>query len=339
MNEQTYRRGRTGELVRPFATSAGVECRGYSLGLQRSLVDFGAEESFDQAAERVREHYGIEVSESAIRRYSEAHGSAMLAEQEAQEARLGAGGAGQMIGEMDGSLIPIVTTSQAADQRQTRKVSWIEARLALAYAQGSRSPCFAATLGDVAAAGAGLAICLARAGGGEQSRLHCVGDGAKWIVDQVEARFGERAEYLIDFYHVSEYLARAAVAIAGAEAERWRRERQEDLRENRALRVLGALKPHLEAAEVADEEAPVRSCYRYLINRLDQLNYKGALERGLPIGSGEIESAHRYVVQKRLKLSGAWWKEENAACMLALRVTRANGDWQSYWERLRQEAA
>jgi len=86
------------------------------------------------------------------------------------------------------------------------------------------------------------------------------------------------------------------VAIAGVEAERWRREQQEHLRENRALRVLGALKPHLEAAAVADEEAPARSCYRYLSNRLDHLNYKEAIERGLPIGSGEIESAHRYVI-------------------------------------------
>jgi hypothetical protein len=31
----------------------------------------------------------------------------------------------------------------------------------------------------------------------------------------------------------------------------------------------------------------------------------------LPIGSGEIESGHRYVFQNRLKISGAWWKMEN----------------------------
>ena len=37
-----------------------------------------------------------------------------------------------------------------------------------------------------------------------------------------------------------------------------------------------------------------------------------ARERKLPIGSGEIESAHRHLVQKRLKLAGAWWKETNA---------------------------
>ena len=49
---------------------------------------------------------------------------------------------------------------------------------------------------------------------------------------------------------------------------------------------------------------PVRACLRYLSNRPHQLDYKGALEKGLPIGSGEIESAHRYVIQQRLKLPG-----------------------------------
>ena len=47
--------------------------------------------------------------------------------------------------------------------------------------------------------------------------------------------------------------------------------------------------------------------YSYLATRKDQLKYAEAIAEGLPIGSGEIESAHRYVAQKRLKLPGAWW--------------------------------
>ena len=39
-------------------------------------------------------------------------------------------------------------------------------------------------------------------------------------------------------------------------------------------------------------------------HRKHDLDYKTALEKGLPIGSGEIESAHRYVIQERLKLPG-----------------------------------
>ena len=78
-------------------------------------------------------------------------------------------------------------------------------------------------------------------------------------------------------------------------------------------------------------DAPARCCYPYLSSRQDQLDYQGALEQGLPIGSGEIESAHRYLVQKRLKLPGAWWTAANAEHMLALRVNRANEEWSEYW--------
>jgi hypothetical protein len=59
----------------------------------------------------------------------------------------------------------------------------------------------------------------------------------------------------------------------------------------------------------------------------------------LPIGSGEIESAHRYVFQNRLKIAGGWWKMENLGKMIALRVLRANGGWEDYWSNLHEEAA
>lgn len=76
------------------------------------------------------------------------------------------------------------------------------------------------------------------------------------------------------------------------------------------------------------------ACYRYLSNRTDQLDYKTAIEKGFPIGSGEIESAHRYVIQERLKLPGAWWKAANADAMLACSKVRSNNRWNDYWEAL-----
>ena len=96
--------------------------------------------------------------------------------------------------------------------------------------------------------------------------------------------------------------------------------------------VIENLALHLEAEDVESSQAPVRACHRYLSNRTNQLDYKSAIEEGLPIGSGEIESAHRYVIQKRLKLSGAWWKVENVRPMLTLRVVRANEEWENYWD-------
>jgi hypothetical protein len=45
------------------------------------------------------------------------------------------------------------------------------------------------------------------------------------------------------------------------------------------------------------------------------------------IGSGAIESAHRTVVQKRMKLSGQRWSFSGAQNMLNLRVTSMNNRW------------
>lgn len=67
------------------------------------------------------------------------------------------------------------------------------------------------------------------------------------------------------------------------------------------------------------------------VDGLQQLDFEGALLADLPIGSGEIESGHRYIVQKRMKLPGAWWEAANADHMPALRVNLANGGWVSYW--------
>jgi len=68
--------------------------------------------------------------------------------------------------------------------------------------------------------------------------------------------------------------------------------------------------------------------YRYLTNRKNQLDYKGALEAKLPIGSGLIESGNRHVLQSRLKIPGAFWLTENAEEMAQLLVLRKNGGWE-----------
>src|SRR5205085_8742997 len=132
----------------------------------------------------------------------------------------------------------------------------------------------------VSVAGAQLLECARRAGAGQQSQIHCVGDGAGWIVRQVAERFSGRANYLIDFYHVSEYLAKAGEAISRAPSA-WRRKQQERLKSNRVGKVLAELTPHLEEEEDEEGQAPVRACWRYLSNRLANLDYQGAIAAGL----------------------------------------------------------
>ena len=84
-----------GHRVRPFSENAHIHCRDYSQPLQRRLVDFASDSSFETASQKMKEHYGF---------------------------------------------IPVVLFDEETegDKRKTRKVDWQEAKLCLAYGQGSR---------------------------------------------------------------------------------------------------------------------------------------------------------------------------------------------------------
>lgn len=318
--------------------SAQVRPRGCSRRLQRVAVDFGADLPFTQAMDKLAEHYGVVVPESTIRAITLKHAQIMFETTPVPQSWPEHKGCDVIIAQTDGGMVPIMQASATqSDKRKGKTLFWKESKLCLAHPQGSVSPVFAGTLqGDAREAGKQLFACAGMAGFGTNSHVHVVGDGAPWIEAQVQDKFGANASYLVDFYHACDYLGSAAKAIAPNEqaAKAWMTEQKDRLKTNNAQQVLQSLQPHLEGPDTKDADAPVRQCHRYLLNRMDQLNYKDALSKDLPIGSGEIESAHRYVVQKRLKLSGCWWLIQNAEHMLALRLIRANRKWDAYWSTL-----
>jgi len=327
VTEQLLRLGRGGAELRPFCQQAGVQHRGYSRRLQRVLTDFGAEVSFGRAAARVKEHYGLSVSASAVRRHTLRHGQAIATLSEARPKTP----AQTLITQMDGSLIPVMQPGCGEDARKGRRLFWREVRLCSARVTGQTTALYGATLGSVATA-AWLWRATAQAAGlGEGTHVHGVGDGAPWIVDQFTENFGPQGTYLLDFYHVSAYLAAAAAVIKPQHPKRWLRRQQGRLLENKVAGVLRALRPHQEDPSATDQ--PVRAAYQYLQARRTQLDYAAARARQLPIGSGEIESGHRHIIQQRLKLAGGWWKETHAQTMLNLRVARANHLWHTYWSK------
>lgn len=293
--------------------------------------------------DKLVEHYGIVLGESTIRRITEGHAQRIYASRALAHTAPQHPSSAVVIVEMDGGMVPLVESdASCADQRKGKKLHWKEAKLCLAHPQGSKTLAYGGTLqGDVRVAGRQLADCAARAGFGAHTEVHAVGDGAPWIADQVDDQFGAQGRYLLDFYHVCDYLSAAAKRIVSdaAQQQAWLEEQKERLKTRQAGELLLILRRHLEAEEVNDSDAPVRQCHRYLSQRREQLHYQEALARELPIGSGEIESAHRYIVQQRLKRPGAWWQAANAEHMLALRLNRANRQWNAYWANESKQAA
>ena len=344
LREQIFYQAGLKKNIRAFSLSAAIHCRGYSRPLQRAITDFGGDYAFGQVEVKLKEHYGITVPTSSARRITQRHAHEMY-EQERKEwvthsEPTDSGRSHPIIlGETDGSMVPIVKTKpkpegeEKYDARKHKEYFWREARLSLAHEIGSVTPVFAATLGGVDEVGQQIRMCVDKVGRNDETKIHCIGDGATWIANQIEEQFGSQSTYLVDFYHVCEYLAEAAPTCDGGKGKKeWIEKQKNSLKAGRLEETFNALEPYREPSSVKDCDAPVRRCYRYLDNRRNQLDYAKAIAHGLPIGSGEVESAHRYVIQRRLKLPGAWWKEENAADMLALRTNKANQNWSSYWQ-------
>lgn len=325
-----------GKLIRPFSSSANVKCRGYSMPLQRVVTDFGADVSFEETSKKAHEHYGLTLPASTIRLVVEKHAKKIeknintLQQQLLQKEPVDV-----IIAQMDGGMVPLVEIQNDAtgDRRKTRKTSWGENRLALAYAKGTVDPIYATTMGSIDEAGQQLDNVVKLAGQGEKTHIHALGDGTIWIADKVEEHFGANATFTLDIFHLSEYLHMASKCISPKDPVAWARLQQERMKRGEKDQVLFELERHLDEGKHEDTiECHANKTYQYMIKRSNQFGYKDAIANDLPIGSGEIESGHRSVIQKRLKIAGGWWLKENASAIGNLRVLRANGCWQNYWK-------
>jgi hypothetical protein len=332
-------------VKRPFRDTIKVTSRGCSLPLQRRIADFGAERSGRNTIDALKEHYGIEVSlysvDAVTRRVARETYAFNL------ERPSGEKPAGTQVSGVDGSMVPIVDFKKVgevadplakADKRKRRVCQWNEIRVCTAHDIARADTRYGVSFGSVLEAGLMVRMTSEQCGMDEKTHIHAVGDGAPWIAEAYEKHFGTQSRFLVDFYHVCEYLAEASprCVVDGKKPvarKQWVERQKQWLKQNNPSQVLRNLERHLEGPEVADEDAPVRRCWRYLNNRRDQLDYRGAIDNDLPIGSGETESAHRHLIQRRLKLPGAWWSKENASNMAQLRVTRANQEWDSFWRK------
>ena len=66
-----------------------------------------------------------------------------------------------------------------------------------------------------------------------------------------------------------------------------------------------------------------------------RLKYDDFRQRGLPLGSGAIESSIRRVINLRLKENGTFWLEAHAEEMLQLRALVISGRWDEQVQRMR----
>ena len=331
---------------RPFQELTGLQGRGKSRALQRALSDFGAEKSFEQASRQLKEHYGVELHRSSLREVvQQAERATALVDRESRAAIAGyasqtgfRSGEPWLIVESDGSMVrtgelvpdPAGGVSPVrGGPKRIRRTQWREVRLSVVEAPGRGGRRYAAALGSPQRVGEQMFALALGSGYGDNTWVHGVGDGAPWIAQQVAAVF-PRQRYLLDRYHLLEHRHEGASALAESDAESAQSWVREQARRIDAGGVAGVVAECRGQAGTGGEHTLNRLA-GYLENRQDQLDYATAQQQGLPIGSGAVEGGHRHVIQARLKLPGAWWKEETVNPLLALRTLRANDHWEAFW--------
>jgi hypothetical protein len=149
-------------------------------------------------------------------------------------------------------------------------------------------------------------------------------------------RAGTSVTVILDIIHVLEYVWGAGTALHGEatpESQAWVTGRLRMLLEGKDISQIAAgMRRSATMRNLSNaRRAPVDKCANYLRKYADFMKYDQALAAGLPISTGVIEGACRYLVRDRMDITGARWSVDGAEAVLRLRALRASGDFDEYW--------
>jgi Uncharacterised protein family (UPF0236) len=172
----------------------------------------------------------------------------------------------------------------------------------------------------------------------DQVRLCVLGDGAKWIWNQVKTLF-PAAVQILDYYHCSEHVHKVGALQFNEDAVQ-AREWVEAMMARLFWGYVDWAIEGLEALQPRDDQTAeaIRKLIGFLRNSAERLHYRRARQGGYPIGSGGIEAANKSISHVRLKRSGAWWYLDQANHMLALRCAIYNSAFERVFEAYKRRA-
>ncbi|MCL2040591.1 MAG: hypothetical protein FWG84_00945 [Bacteroidales bacterium] len=167
-----------------------------------------------------------------------------------------------------------------------------------------------------------------------------IADGAKWIWNWVDDFYSDSVQ-ILDFYHAVEKLgAYALIAYKDVEKRRqWLDFQKQRLKADEIEKVLDDLK------KIAAKTLPttqigksLKDIIHYYENNIERMKYGTFIKKGFLIGSGAIESAHRNVIQQRLKLSGQRWSIKGAQRIVNLRAYWKSKRWNDLTYQIKMAA-
>ena len=162
-----------------------------------------------------------------------------------------------------------------------------------------------------------------------------IADGALWIWQRVQAYYPDAVQILdcpaTRFFHALEYLYKLLGLCwkdnfeHQGQQQDWAQKQKQLLLESQVGQVIANIEALQASSLPAKEEK--HKLLTYYHNNQSRMQYAEYLKKGWLIGSGPIESAHREVIQKRMKQSGQRWSRQGAQQMANLRVAYRSNQW------------
>lgn len=318
--------------------------------VNRALTDFGIEESFVRGAARFKEHYHYEIGPSAVD--SATKDTAMKA-MDYIENKLSDIDSGPLQGktietilvEMDGCEIRTAEFMPAVDSRETtpvynnpkknRIMKWRDVRLGFARPLvESPNKTFVGKMDSYETVVNQIHSAAVIVGMTPETKVIGVADGGIGLREELERQF-PNMQFILDKTHLKDHLYDTAEDLGINQKDRpgWVEPRIRAISDGNVESIL----KELEEENKINPNDRLKRLIGYLTRFNDALDYNDYKLKGYPIGSGEIESAHKSIPQKRLKIPGASWNPASIDPMLSLRILRANNWWKDFWHKQTDE--
>jgi hypothetical protein len=307
--------------------------------MEKRVLDFAVNDVYGEAVGRWSLHYREPISDNLLRRVAARVGVQCESAdqgrlQECLKPRTAA--ADVLVVETDGSMLPI-----------RGEEPWKEAKVGVVYRHDAKerapmpgSARYVSVIGGQGEFAPVLEEALEVENIDECGAVVWLGDGAvcNWrLADQL----APDATQILDWHHAIEHAMDCGKVLLGEESPWlpiWQKRCEQLLGKSpdAVIAQVTACKSELDRRrdKVQATEA-IDDLVRYYTNNAERMEYEYYRACGYPIGTGAVESAHRHVLQTRMKRAGQRWALRCARRMARLRAAYRTGGC-TFYEGIRR---
>jgi len=250
----------------------------------------------------------------------------------------------------DGVKVPLVTREEKVKRRKNRGPkrkgsrrrqmhrgadnAYKEFKIATFYDSSNAHRHVVATAGNHRALGRLVRRQAIRLGLNQFDQKVAIADGADWIHNQLTGQIPTLDQFVLDYYHLSEHIWKAANACFGMDSPKAKAFASELLhlaKHEGGTELLCRVVAERKTLRSPKKRQALHELIGYVGKRVDQCDYPRYVGQGWQIGSGPTEAMCK-VLTYRLKGSGMRWDRQGAEPLMALIALDQSNAWKSYWQ-------